>query len=164
MYSQLAEGMGTPRVAQELRRKKILLPKAQESEKRRAKLAAKEPGGEYRWDQQVVRTMLKRNYYHTGRMTYDVAENYSDLLSIYREGNINKSNAKLTPEGTVVWNVLDSEGKPVVDKKHGSWHRSRSNVEGNGMVASVEVSPRRFSSVLGSGVNVAETIKPVPII
>ena len=115
MYHQTAEaGRGTPRIAQELRQRKELIPKARESEKYRATIAARAPGAEYRWDQSVIRRLLRSERYTTGLMRYNMSERYPDLLKAFREGRGGNGDCRLTADGYAEF-ALTVDGKPVVD-------------------------------------------------
>ena len=126
IYAEAASGKGTPLIAQELRRRKVLLPKAVESEKRKAKLAKLYPGGEYRWEQSAVRRLLEREYHYTGLMRYNVAESYPDLLKAYREGRAGNGDCKLTADGFTKFAVL-VDGQPAIDAA--TWKAAREYVD-----------------------------------
>jgi len=123
MYSQIVDaGKGMPTIAHELRGRKVLLPKAQLSERHKARLKEKERGGEYRWIEGSVRQLIARGYYGTGVMRYNVAEKYPDLLKAYREGKTDQKDV-LTPDGYVEFKLLASDGQPVVSAE--VWQQCR---------------------------------------
>ena len=126
IYKDAASGKGTPLIAQELRRRKVLLPKAVESEKRKAKLKARYPGGQYRWDQSAIRRLLEREYHQTGMMRYNVAERYPDLLKAYREGRAGNGDCKIMADGFAEFAML-VDGQPAIDAA--TWKAARSHVD-----------------------------------
>ena len=108
------QNMGTPGVAAELRRRKVLLPSAARSEKHKAKLEGKGPHGACRWAASTVRAIMQRPRLTTGQLVMDLNKKYADLLKLYRESG--QSSEHLAPDGTVTFKMLDQDGQPVIDK------------------------------------------------
>ena len=121
MFKRVVEdGVGTPTVATELCQRRQLLPKAAYSESFRETLAAREPGGEYRWSQSTVRRIVRLAHLHTGEYIVNVREQYPDLYATYQQGKCEGDTDHLTPDGRVIFKLL-ADGKPVIDKA--TWTR-----------------------------------------
>lgn len=116
MYRRIVEdGVGTPTVATDLRERLQLLPKAAYSTSFRETLAAREPGGEYRWSQSTVRRIVRLAHLHTGEYVVNIAGQYPDLCKTYQQGKREGQTDKLTPDGRLIFKLL-VDGDPVIDK------------------------------------------------